>query len=272
MKNIYDKQKEFQQLINTPTHFITQYDKVKACNIQIRRAIDELHEALREMPYDLSGYGKSKKILSYHNESTISEIVDAQLFIINALNILGVNHDEFYDALVVKQEKNILRFKNKTRFSEKRDNFLIIIEGVDGIGKSEICEIISKRTGFPIVRMPDTKGDIEAFSHFYRRTVMNFNQPLILDRFYLSSIVYGQYFGRSVLLDDIHKIHEDRNVFMFVIDSEKPYRSDSFINEQQWPELKKIYLEQAKLNKWKVITNNTTLNNCVEKILEELRF
>lgn len=272
MEKLFERQLQFQELIGTPTEFITAYDRVKACNIQLRRANDEINEALRELPYDLSGYGKSKKILSFHNQKCLDEIVDAQLFLINALNILGISSEDFFKSCYGKQELNMIRFKNKKRFVEKADDFLIIIEGVDGVGKTSICESLSRKTGIPILRMPDTNGDIEHMSQFYRRTVAEIQHPLILDRFYPSSIVYSQFFDRTPLLDDLTKIHEKKDVYIFIVDTDKPYRGDSFINEEQWPHIRKIYLDQAKINKWKIIQNNTTLENCVQEILAELQF
>jgi len=272
MKQIFKQQLTFQRLIEQPTEFITPFERIKACNIQVRRAIDELNESLREMPYDLSGYSKSKKVYSINNEKILDEIVDAQLFIINALNILDVDYDELLLKCQMKQNENIDRFKKRQRFREQSDNFLIVIEGPDGVGKTAICDMLSKLTGYSTLRMPDTSKDIEEFSHFYRRTVANIDDVLILDRFYPSSLVYGQYFKREVLLDDLQLLHQKRDVFVFVIDADQPFRDDSFINEKQWPEIREIYLQQAKVNKWKVIKNDTSLENCVAEILVSLQF
>ncbi|MBC7866220.1 MAG: hypothetical protein H7X88_01690 [Gloeobacteraceae cyanobacterium ES-bin-316] len=274
MDKIFQQQKEFQYLIGQPTHFITPYEKIRACNIQVRRAIDELNEAIREMPYDLSGYGKSKKVYSFDDAKVIGELVDAQLFIINALNILGINSNEFEQQCVNKQYKNQYRFESNQRFRPIKDDHLIVIEGPDGVGKTAVCELLSMKLGYSIMRMPDISidKDIELYSQFYRRTINKIKEPLILDRFYPSSIVYGQFFNRSVLLDDLQGLINNRGVFTFIITSDQPYRSDSFIDSDQWKHINDIYLQQAKLNKWTIINNNTSLENCVQKILEKLRF
>lgn len=272
--NILEQQKKFQELIGNPTHYITAYDKAKAANIMIRRAIDELNEALREIPYDLSGFSKSKKVLSFPIELALDEIVDAQLFISNTLNILGVDSLRFEKLCKRKQDINVQRFQKKQRFQEEGKGMIIVIEGPDGVGKSSICKALSKKLGFPIYRMPDVPkdGDIEKFSQFYRKTISEVNTSMILDRFYPSSIVYGQHFKRDVPLQDIHKIHEKRHICTFIIDTEIPYRDDDFIDEKTFHEIRSIYLSQAKSNKWKIINNNSTLTHCVNQILEELQF
>ncbi len=274
MDSIFKQQKDFQILIGEPTHFVTPYEKIKACNIQVRRAVDELNEAIREMPYDLSGYGKSKKVYAFDNSKVIDELVDAQLFIINALNILDMTSEEFQYSCSHKQSKNVGRFEHKQRFRPIKDNHLIVIEGPDGVGKTEICKMLSNRLGYSIMRMPDISidKDIELFSQFYRKTINKIDEPLILDRFYPSSIVYGQFFKRNVLLDDLKTLVSNRSVFTFIITTDKPFRSDTFINEDQWKVINDIYLQQANLNKWTVINNNTSLENCVQQILEKLQF
>ena len=273
VEHIFRRQLLFQETIGVPTEFLSTFDRVKASNIQLRRAIDELHEALVEMPYDLSGYSKSKKLLSFDFTNVIDEIVDAQLFIINALNVLQINPTTFLDQCSKKQVINIDRFKGKKRFRQEQDNFLIVIEGMDGVGKSTICEELSRRTGYPILRMPDIPTtNMEEYAHFYRRMVANLDGVYILDRFYPSSMVYGEFFQRNVPLDDVKTLHEKKEVFVFVIDRETPYRADETITEKHWPLLRNIYLDKAKQHKWKIINNDSTLNNCVQEILEGLAY
>lgn len=274
MKTLFDKQLEFQQLIKNPTEYLTPTDRIRACNIQVRRAIDELHESLREMPYDLSGYTKSKKIISLNIDKIVDELVDAQLFMINSLNILGVGPETFNSMCETKQRENISRFETKKRFREKNDNFLIVIEGPDGVGKTEICKRLSELTGHSTLRMPDPSNRdlMETFSHFYRKIVANIDDVLILDRFFPSSMIYGNYFNRDVPLSDINTLSKKRDIFVFVIDREEPFRGDEIINQDQWYELRNIYLTYAKSNKWKVINNDSTLDNCVKQILESLQF
>lgn len=274
IEKIFESQKLFQKIIGEVTTFITPYEKIKACNIQVRRSVDELFEAMKEMPFDLSGYGKSKKVLSLNTEKIVSELIDAQLFLINAFNILGITPEEFLQRCNSTQNNNVLRWSKKQRFRAQHDNFLIVIEGPDGVGKTSICNELSVMLGYPIMQMPNTAGnkDIEEYSQFYRKTIQNVDHVLIMDRFYPSSIVYGQFFERNVLLDDLKDLHKQRDIYTFIIDRDEPYRGDDFINEEQWPKIREIYLQQAKLNKWTIINNNTTLDNCVNQIIEKLQF
>lgn len=271
-QEIFERQLAFQKLIKNPHVFLTDHDKIAACNVQVRRAIDELQEALREMPYDLSGYTKTKKQLNISVDRIQEELADAQLFIVNVLNILGMTADDFDNICIMKQQVNMNRFETKKRFRLNKDNYIIVIEGVDGVGKSSICELLSDYTGHPIMRMPEPPlGDIEKFSLFYRKTVANIQDVMILDRFFPSSIVYGDYFKRDVPLTDLKSLSNDRNIFTFIIDRDEPYRGDDFINEEQWPEIRELYLSHAKTNKWKVIKNDSTLEACVMKIIAELQ-
>jgi thymidylate kinase len=128
-------------------------------------------------------------------------------------------------------------------------------------------------TGHPTLQMPEPPRErIEDFSQFYRRTVARINDVLILDRFFPSSIVYGEFFKRDVPLQDITQLSKERNIFTFIIDRETPFRGDEFINEEQWPLIREIYLQKAKANKWEVINNNSTLENCVKEIIAKLQY
>lgn len=119
--------------------------------------------------------------------------------------------------------------------------------------------------------MPETNGDIERFSMFYRQLIAKIDNVMILDRFFPSSLVYGTFFDRDVRIDDIISLNEQREVLVFVIDRETPFRGDLFINEEQWPQIRELYLSQAKQYKWKVIKNDSSLENCVQQIIEHLQ-
>jgi len=272
LKEIFEQQKKFQELIHERTEFITPFEKIKACNIQIRRSIDELFESLKEMPCDLSGYSTCKKILSLNKDTTIDEVVDAFLFLVNSLNILDIDAEDFLQRCSTKQLINVRRFNNKQRFREQNDNFLIVIEGVDGVGKSSICKMLSHKLGYPVMKMPTVTGDIEHFSNFYRRTIANINSVMILDRFFPSSLVYGKFFNRTIRLEDLLPLTKQREIFIFIIDCDKPFRGDDFINEEQWPLIRELYLSHAKANKWTVIKNDSSLESCVQQIIAKLQF
>ena len=87
------------------------------------------------------------------------------------------------------------------------------------------------------------------------------------------TIVFGKSSSnRTQLLEDLPKIHEQREIFIFIIDRETPFRGDEFINEHQWLQVRELYLSQAKTNKWTVIKNDSSLENCAQEIIAHLQF
>lgn len=270
-QQLLDKQLDFQKKIKQPWKFITPRERLRAINLMLRRAGDELNEAIVATPHDLTGYSKGKKLVIPIDE-IVEEIADAQLFMANALNSLGVTWDEFLVICYNKQLENIKRFDSKKRFREKNDDHIIVIEGPDGVGKTAICKMLSEMTGYPTYRMPDGDNQNEKSAQLYRRTIVEVNEPMILDRFFPSSMIYGRYFKRDVPLDDLIQLTKKRDIFIFIIDRDEPFRGDDFLNEEQWPEIRDLYLSHAKANKWKIIKNDSTLENCVEGIIRELQF
>ena len=72
----------------------------------------------------------------------------------------------------------------------------IILEGVDGIGKSTICKKLSEKFGMSIIHnRADTDNSVEYYAQLL--TVPN----LIQDRSYVSEEVYSMAFGRKIRLD-----------------------------------------------------------------------
>ena len=122
--------------------------------------------------------------------------------------------------------------------------------------------------------MPDStdKTNIEQLSTFYRKLVQSIPGVIILDRFYPSSIVYGEHFKRELDLSDLDLLHKTRDVFVFIIDRDEPFRGDHFIDTENWKQIRKLYLENANKYQWKVIKNDTTLENCVKEIIGNLQF
>lgn len=83
----------------------------------------------------------------------------------------------------------------------------IIIDGVDGIGKSTQCQLLARHLGFPIIRMPDFKGgDIEQSAFIFNNTLTQFYGNYIIDRGFISSLVYSKVMKRNANLSYIHDI------------------------------------------------------------------
>lgn len=274
LEEIFMRQQAFQELIGQPTAFVNDNRRAAASNIQLRRAEDEIGEALREIPYDISNFGQRKKLTNFSRDRIKDELADAFLFMVNAMNILDISSQGFLTHCQLKQTINVSRFKNKERFRNIDENFFIIIEGPDGVGKTEICKQLSMKLGYPIIRMPDMSDEVtvEEYSQFFRSLVAQIPGVIILDRFYPSSIVYGQHFGRTLNIDDVGALSEQRDMFVFIIDSDQPFRGDTHIDAENWKQIRKLYLENAKLYEWKVIKNDTTLENCLNAIIGSLQF
>lgn len=91
----------------------------------------------------------------------------------------------------------------------------ILIDGADGLGKTTICHLLSRRTGYPTVKMPNMKEYIknnspEEFSKLFNETIVQFSDyDFILDRGFTSSMVYGKHFKREF---DLSYLDPLRNV------------------------------------------------------------
>ena len=80
---------------------------------------------------------------------------------------------------------------------------IIIIEGPDGAGKSTLAEFISKEKNIPIEHLTyykDKKKMFEQFSEIHAKFSLEEN-PLILDRYIFSNIVYGCVFHDCNFVD-----------------------------------------------------------------------
>ncbi|MFH8597479.1 hypothetical protein [Streptomyces rimosus] len=74
----------------------------------------------------------------------------------------------------------------------------LAIEGCDGAGKSTLARRLATQHGFTLVHCPPTPDHLELTHHY--RTLLDRPGRLILDRCFLSELVYGPLFrGRSRL-------------------------------------------------------------------------
>lgn len=67
---------------------------------------------------------------------------------------------------------------------------IIIIEGIDGSGKSTLAEELSKEFNIPVVHNVKPK-DGENILHKYLKIMREHNYDVILDRGWISNMVYG---------------------------------------------------------------------------------
>jgi thymidylate kinase len=109
---------------------------------------------------------------------------------------------------------------------------IIIFEGSDYSGKTTLAERLLKQTNWPIFFKPDTKkyfpNDWDRYQNFYTLLSYHFflqwpkNSNLIVDRLWLSAIIYSKAFERKDDLSYISptKCHENgfKNIFLEISD------------------------------------------------------
>lgn len=90
----------------------------------------------------------------------------------------------------------------------------LLIDGADKLGKSTVCQMLSRYYNIPIIKMPNMKeyikkGSPEEFSKLFNETVIQFAEyDFILDRGFTSSLVYSKVFKRDFDLSYIDKIEQ----------------------------------------------------------------
>ena len=67
---------------------------------------------------------------------------------------------------------------------------LLILEGVDGVGKSSLASELEKK-GYRIVHRLYNPDYVD-FAHAYEDLLLEITEPTVLDRSFISEIVYGQ--------------------------------------------------------------------------------
>lgn len=81
---------------------------------------------------------------------------------------------------------------------------LIILEGIDGSGKTTLSKKLSEKYKLPVIKFSYPKNDEEKNNMFlqYLKILYNNNFKLILDRSWISEIVYGNIMRDSCVLSD----------------------------------------------------------------------
>lgn len=84
-------------------------------------------------------------------------------------------------------------------------NYHFILEGPDGVGKSTLARKLSRVFDIPIIRLDVGRlENIEIASKTFNKTITQFkNYPFILDRWFISSMVYAKVYNRA---DDLSYI------------------------------------------------------------------
>ena len=100
MKEIFEKQKEFQKLVGND--ITTQEFK----NTMFLGLFEEVAELMKETPFK-----KHKKHQTFNRDNFLEECADAQLYLIN-LVLSEANSKEFLEIVKAKITKNFKRQKN----------------------------------------------------------------------------------------------------------------------------------------------------------------
>lgn len=159
----------------------------------------------------------------------------------------------------------------------------ILIDGVDGCGKTTIAELLSKKLKIPIIKMPNMKeyfgkGTTEEFSKLFNETIVQFKQyGFIMDRGFTSSLVYSQVYGRPVDISYIDKLEKDLDAKVVILTAlpevflkRKPF--DEIITSQKRIEINEEYLNVAQERGYPAInTSNLTPEQVLKEVLKVLK-
>lgn len=123
----------------------------------------------------------------------------------------------------------------------------ILIDGPDGVGKTTICQLLSKKLKIPVIKMADMpkhfKNNPEAASEVYNKTIIQFkDSSFIMDRGWPTSIVYSLVYGRSYKdLEYLKDIRGKLNEKLVILIANKPFRGDKLIKSDKWKRINDEY-------------------------------
>lgn len=159
---------------------------------------------------------------------------------------------------------------------------IIIIEGVDGSGKTTTCNLLSKELNLPVIKLKNVPKyfttNIEEVSRVFNETVEQFKSfSFILDRGLVSSIIYSRVYGRKDNLDYIFSLFGEIKPKIFILTADektlferKP--EDEIIDIEK---RKKLDLEYRKLSnymRWELIdTSEKTPEVVCKEIIDKLQ-
>lgn len=134
----------------------------------------------------------------------------------------------------------------------------LIIDGPDKVGKSTVCQLLSRRLGIRVLKLDKMhkfhKTAPEEVSEVFNDTLLNFSDiSFILDRGYPSSLVYSSIYKRTYNLDYLDLFKEILKPKVFILYRSKPRAQDEIIPGSDYDKILKEYLSRAKRNRWTLI-------------------
>ena len=145
---------------------------------------------------------------------------------------------------------------------------IIIVDGPDRAGKSLLCSLLSKATGYKIEHLskdyvvPVVKSYLDLLDH----------DNTIFDRFYYSEIIYSNIKHRNLYLSDVDCMQIDEKIEQVnaivlhvtsdfeVLQARLVETGDDYINSYELDQLKMLY-DDYMARKDNVTTLNTNINS-----------
>lgn len=167
---------------------------------------------------------------------------------------------------------------------------LIVFEGCDKTGKTTLAKLSSQILRIPYFKRkgPDKLNEGHPLRCFYEldylaQMINDTNMDLILDRGWLSEIVYGKVFNRKILEKEMREIDNKlkNNAIIFLITADKYTIKDRLKKKKEDIdfltniEVQREYMKEIRTMKCinYLINNNNSkdINNVVEEILSVLK-